>query len=174
MDPRIWLLLSSAIFAAFLLFRMRPALRSGKTPGAVRAALRDAKARVASATTDVERADALADAGDACAQSLARATSAVGFYLRAMRADPTSATIVVRASAALARRPHALEALLWRRLGADDWSETRRDAALAAVRSLAALYSGPLHNRSRARALEHALMAMGEKLEMRTPSLADL
>ncbi len=175
MDERIWLLLSVAIFAAFLLFRMRPAWSAGKTPTAVRAALRDAKARISEAKTDAERAVALADAGDACAQSVARTNGAVGFYLRAMRTDPTSEQLVLRASAALQRRPQALESLLWRRLGAEDWSDARRPAAIAAIQSLAALYAaGPLRHRIRARALEHALMAMGETVAMRTPSLSEM
>ena len=47
--------------------------------------------------------------------------SALGFYLRTMRAHPASAEVVERAARTLSRRPRALESLLWRRLGAEGW-----------------------------------------------------
>ena len=176
MDARFWLLLSTAIFAAFLLFRMRPALSGRRGQSAVRAALRDAQDRAAKSTTPQERARALADAGDACARSIARTNGAVGFYLRAMRTDPTSPDLVSRAAEALQRRPRALESLLWRRLGSDTFTSERRPAALAALHALARLYaggSGSVRSRSRARAIEHVLLALGETVPVRTPSLAD-
>jgi hypothetical protein len=77
-----------------------------------------------------------------------------------MRASPANGELVERAAKALAKRPHALEGLLWRRLGAEPWSDDRRPAALAALRELGHLYAGPLKNRVRARALEHALGAL--------------
>ncbi len=175
-DVRIWLLLSTAIFAGFLLFRMRPSLSGRRGQSAIRAALRDAQDRAAKSTTPRERARALADAGDACARSIARTNGAVGFYLRAMRTDPASEELVTRAAAALHRRPRALESLLWRRLGADTFSAERKPAALAALRALAQLYAagnGSVRSRSRARAIEHVLLAMGEIVPLRTPSLAD-
>jgi hypothetical protein len=93
-----------------------------------------------------------------------------------MRTDPTSDELVTRAAAALVRRPRALESLLWRRLGSDTFSAERKPAALAALRALAAVYAGSvgsLRSRSRARAIEHILLAMGEQVPVRTPSLAD-
>lgn len=162
MDWHTPLVISALLFAAFLLWKLRPALGSGGRGGAVAAALRDAKQRIDAAKDDVTRAQALSDAGDACAQSLGRTTGAVGYYLRAMRADPTSAAIVERAAKALAGRPYALESLLWRRLGATTWTGDARPAAIAALRHLAALYAGPLRNRPRGRALHHALAALGE------------
>src|SRR4051794_10671227 len=119
MDWHIPLLVSALLFVAFMLWRMRPDFGSRAGNGATAATLREAKQRIESAKDDKARALALCDAGDACAQSIGRTTGAVGYYLRAMRADPTSAAIVERAAAGLARRPHALESLLWRRLGAE-------------------------------------------------------
>lgn len=153
------LVLAAVVFAGFMVWRMRPALGPGRRAG--RAALRAAKERIATAGTPKERALALCDAGDACASALG-ATSAVGYYLRAMRADPTSAALVERAAGGLVRRPHALESLLWRRLGAEPWSGAPRGAAVIALRELAFLYDGPLRNRARARALDFALVALGE------------
>jgi hypothetical protein len=152
------LVLAAVLFASFMVWRMRPAM--GPARGAGRAALRAAKARIDAATSPKERALALCDAGDACAMSLG-ATSAVGYYLRAMRADPTSATLVERAARGLLRRPHSLESLLWRRLGAEPWSGASREAALVALRELAVLYDGPLRNRARGRAIDHALAVLG-------------
>jgi hypothetical protein len=77
-----------------------------------------------------------------------------------MRANPSSSEIVERAAKGLARRPHALESLLWRRLGAEPWTGNARPAALAALRHLVGLYAGPLHHGTRARALEFALAAL--------------
>jgi hypothetical protein len=70
----------------------------------------------------------------------------------------------------LGRRPHALESLLWRRLGAEPWSGLSRNAAVTALRELADLYEGPLRNRARARAFDHALVAMGERPPIAPPS----
>jgi hypothetical protein len=159
MTPELPLVVMAALFAGFMVWRMRPAL--GRPPGVGRVALRTAKERLKSATTPHERALSLCDAGDACAASL-RTTSAVGYYLRAMRTDPTSSALVERAAVALERRPHALESLLWRRLGAEPWSGISRGAAVMALRELAFLYEGPLRNRARARALDFALAALHE------------
>jgi hypothetical protein len=159
MPSELPLVLVAALFAGFMVWRMRPAL--GRSRGVGRAALRTAKKRLEDATSPSERALALCDAGDACAASL-RTTSAVGYYLRAMRTDPTSAALVERAATALERRPHALESLLWRRLGAEPWSGASRAAAVMALRELAFLYDGPLRNRARARALDFALASLHE------------
>jgi len=159
MSSELPLLLVAALFAGFMVWRMRPAL--GRSRGAERALFRTAKKRIESATVPSERALALCDAGDACAASLGTA-SAVGYYLRAMRTDPTSSALVERAATALERRPHALESLLWRRLGAEPWSGASKGAAMTALRELAFLYEGPLRNRARARALDFALTALHE------------
>ncbi len=161
MNWQLPLVITAVVFAGFMIWRIRPAFREPRTHAASRGALRDAKNRVEAAATAEERAIALCDAGDACAASF-RATSAIGYYLRAMRADPTSSALVERAAMGLGRRPHALESLLWRRLGAEPWTGSSRAAAVTALRELADLYEGPLRNRARARAFDHALVAMGE------------
>jgi hypothetical protein len=155
------LVVAAVLFGGFMVWRLRPVFGGTAGGAPARGALRDAKKRVESATTPAERALALCDAGDACAASL-RANSAVAYYLRAMRSDPTSSALVERAARSLARRPHALEALLWRRLGAEPWAGGSRSAAVTALRLLGALYEGPLRNRARARALDFALSALGE------------
>jgi len=155
------LVIVAALFGAFMVWRLRPSFAGARAGGPARGALREAKKRIEAAKTPGERALALCDAGDACAASL-RANSAVAYYLRAMRTDPTSSALVERAGRALARRPHALEALLWRRLGAEPWAGASRGAAVTALRSLAHLYETQLKNRARARAIDHALSALGE------------
>jgi hypothetical protein len=165
MTPELPLVLVAVLFAGFMVWRMRPTFH--RTRGEGRTLLRAAQRRIEVAATPGDRARALCDAGDACAASL-RSASAVGYYLRAMRTDPTSSILVERAAAALEKRPHALESLLWRRLGAEPWSGTSRSAAATALRELAFLYEGPLRNRARARALDFALAALGE-LPRRVP-----
>src|SRR6516225_6729482 len=98
MDWQIPLLISAVVFAAFLVFKMRPAVMPAARASAL--ALDDAKKRIESASDDNTRAAALADAGDACAR-LGRTNSAVGFYLRALRTSAESVAIVERAGAAL-------------------------------------------------------------------------
>ena len=154
MDWQIPLVVMAAVFGAFLMFKFRPSFSRPSRQGG--ATLREAKARIETATTDDARAAALCDAADICALSLGRGTAAIGYYLRAMRIQPGDASIIERAAIGFARRPRALEALLWRRLGADAWVGSGRDAARAAATQLAHLYAGPLRSPSRARALEHA------------------
>jgi hypothetical protein len=153
------LVVTAGVFVLFLLYRLRPVL-PGSRRGGVGVALREARKRIETAPDEKARALALADAGDACARSVGRTTGAVGYYLRAMRLDPASATLVERAGQALVRRPHALESLLWRRLGAEAWTGDREAAARAALAQLVRLYDGPLKNRVRARAIDNALAAM--------------
>jgi hypothetical protein len=159
MSYELPLVVAAVLFAVFMAWRTRPALGPSRSVG--RAALKAAKTRIEVAKTPEERALALCDAGDASASSL-RASSAVGYYLRAMRADPTSAALVERAARGLARRPHSLEGLLWRRVGAEPWGGASRQAAMTALRELAHLYDGRLRSRSRARAIDYALSALGE------------
>jgi hypothetical protein len=153
------LVITAGVFVLFLLYRLRPVMPGSRRAGAG-GALREAKKRIEAAKDDATRALALADAGDACARSVGRTTGAVGYYLRAMRTDPSSAALVDRAAAALARRPHALESLLWRRLGAEAWTGDREAAARAALAQLVRIYDGPLKNRVRARAIDNMLAAL--------------
>jgi hypothetical protein len=151
------LVAATIVFVVFLAWKLRPAaIGSGGSGAGKRAALKAAKQRVEAAKSDEERALALCDAGDAAATGLAGGDSAVGYYLRAMRTNPRSAELVARAAKGLARKPRALESLLWRRLGAEPWNGGGEGAARAALDELARLYAGPLRNAPRARAMENA------------------
>ncbi len=160
MTTEVGLAIVAALFCAYMVWRFRPTFGAAGGAEKPRGALRDARRRVEAATNATDRALALCDAGDACASSL-RPTSAIGYYLRAMRSDPGSKALVERAAKGLSRRPHALEALLWRRLGAEPWTGNGREAAMTALASLAHLYERSLHNRPRARAIDFALEALG-------------
>ncbi len=114
--------------------------------------VREARQRAASAATASERADALADAGEAAARAR-RWTSAAGLFLRALRADPTRAHIVVRADAALAARPRIVESILWRRLAALPDDDAHRTASLELATRLATVYEERLRDPARAAVL---------------------
>ncbi len=154
------LAVASAVFVLFLLWKLRPRMDSGGSSGKT-VALKEAKARITAAKTDEERALALCDAGDAAAGRFRGSESAIGYYLRAMRASPRSADLVSRAAKGLARRPRALESLLWRRLGAEPWTGGGEAAAKVALDELARLYGGPLRNAARAGAMQHARELLG-------------
>ena len=154
------LLISAIVFAAYLVFKSRPMLSAvGPRGRAAAKAFHDAQARLAAAPHDEARARALCDAADAAAR-LGKTSSAVGFYLRAMRADPTSREVVERAAVALARRPSALENLMWRHLGAAPWGGASREASVASLRTLAGIYAKKKRTEPRARALENAIAAL--------------
>src|SRR5579863_4934557 len=152
------LILATAAFLAVLLWRVRPVI--GPRRRASREALRDARARIDSATDEPARAVALCDAADVLAGGLGRGTNATGLYMRALRSDPRSVDVVRRAAAGLARRPRALESLLWRHLAAVPWTGPSREAARTSLEALRALYDRKLRNPVRARALAHALEAL--------------
>jgi hypothetical protein len=153
------LAIATALFGLFILWRFRPSFsRDGRGP--MRGGLRKAHAKLEAAKDDEARAQALADLGDASMRGVGGASRAIGFYARAMRARPRSAELVERAARAFVQRPRALETLLWRRLGADPWKAENREATRVALRHLAHLYSGPLRNAARARAIENALHAL--------------
>ena len=149
------LIVATAAFLLVLLWRVRPAMFGGKSKES-RAALRAAHARVASADDDAARAVALCDAAELVVRGLGGPSSAAALYQRAMRSAPASAEIVERASKALAHRPRALEALLWRRLAATPWDPPSMPSVCAALRALSQLYDGPLRNAVRARAIANA------------------
>jgi hypothetical protein len=156
---------AAVVFMAFLLWRYRPTL-PGSMPrarwrgfrgrgGPIEATIKDALARAASAATPRERALALVEAAEAAARAPDGLTSAMGFYLRAMRADATFCD-PVRGMAALlaAERPELLETVLWRRLSHLDWSGDGIPAVKCTALALAELYRRDLRHRVRARALE--------------------
>ncbi len=143
------LTLATGAFLLVLLWRVRP-LIPGRRRGASRDDIRQAQTRIESATSEPERARALCDAAE-----LMNTASARAYYLRAFRADPKSVEVIQRATAGLARRPRALESLLWRHLGGSPWRDSP-DATRAALDALKALYEGPLRNAARAKALSNA------------------
>ncbi|MBX3190183.1 MAG: hypothetical protein KF819_24360 [Labilithrix sp.] len=158
MDWQTPLLVSAVAFAAFMIFRFRPVISGDGR--ATAAALKGAKQQIAAAKDDAARAKALCDAADASAR-LGRFRTAVSFYLRAVRAEPGSKEIVQRASVSLARRPAALEKVLWQQLAASPWTGEARDAARIALEALAQSYAKRPRFAARARAIEHALDALG-------------
>lgn len=162
MGLQIPLLLSAIAFAAFMIFRFRPVVSTAGRASAV--ALTEAKQRIAAAQDDAARATALCDAADACAR-LGRTSSAVRFYLRALRIAPLSKEIASRASEGLVRRPAALEKVMWRQLASARFGESHeaREAGVIALRALVASYSKRPRFHPRARALENVLEALGEK-----------
>jgi len=162
-DWSIPLVVAAAAFLAVLLWRVRPAVPWGGERRALREALRDARQRIESASSETERAVALCDAADLLARRLGGRAAAKGMYLRALRADPKSVQAIERAVAGLSRRPRALESLLWRSLGAAPWNESPATTR-AALDALKGLYEGPLKNGVKARAMANARDALdGER-----------
>lgn len=158
-DSFLPLLVAAASFLAVLLWRVRPLGPWSSRARSSREALREARARLESAQDDAGRARALCDTADLLAAQLGGRSSARGLYLRAMRLDPKSVQIIERAALCLSKHPRALEALLWRRLAAEPWSGSR-EATVAILDALRALYDGPLRNAIRARALNNAREAV--------------
>lgn len=164
MTYEIPLLVSAIVFAAFLVFKFRPAL--GNDGRAHAAALAESKKRIEAAKDDAAKAMALADAADACA-NLGRVDSAVGFYGRAFRADPASSALVERAARSLARKPGSLEKLMWRHLAIGPGEgaaqrAARREATRTCLRTLIGLYGKRPRTRVRQQALEHVLALIDE------------
>ena len=145
-----------------MVFRFRPVVSSAGRASAV--LLKDAKQRILRANDDTARATALCDAADACA-GLGRTRAAVNYYMRALRVEPTSLEIANRAAEGLARRPAALEKVMWRQLANARFGESResREAGVIALRALAASYAKRRRFHARARALENVLEAIGEQ-----------
>jgi hypothetical protein len=161
MDWQVSVAATAAIFGLYILYKFRPFFGERGGGGAGRIDLRDARTRLANATTDAERLEALLAAGDACARTVGLGGSASSYFFRAMRLAPGSATIVEHAATALARRPRILETLLWRRLGSEPWSGESADATRAALRQLISIYTTTRRSALRARAMERALENLG-------------
>ena len=161
-DWSIPLIFSTAAFLAWVVWRVRPATGWGRQPLASRAEVKAARARIAEAPDASTRALALCDAADIMAKMIGGAPSARGLYLRALRSDPTSATVVRRTAAGLASRPRQLESLLWRHLALAPWGGESRQAARVSLDLLRSLYEGPLRSSTRARALAHAHAALAD------------
>src|SRR5579863_110936 len=150
------LVLATAAFLMLVVWRFRPALPWSPNRRASRDALRAARDIVESSSDDEARALALCDAADVVAKRVAGSANASGLFLRALRADPRSVDVVRRAVVGLAKRPRALESLLWRHLGVASWTGESRPAVRASLDALRILYEGRLRNTARARALARA------------------
>lgn len=158
-DSFVPLIVAAGSFLAVLVWRVRPLVGWSTRQRSSRAALREARARAESAIDEKERARALCDAADLLAAHATTRASALSFYVRAIRLDPTSAETIDRAIVGLAKKPRALESLLWRQLAGGPWRQSA-DASRAALDGLRALYEGPLRSAIRARALENAREAL--------------
>jgi hypothetical protein len=156
------LVLATAAFLMLVVWRVRPALPWGPNRRASREALQTARAVIESASDDQTRALALCDAADVIVKRVTGSANATGLFLRALRADPKSVEVVRRTVAGLAKRPRALESVLWRHLGVAAWTGASRPAVRESLDALRVLYEGRLRNTARARALAHARDALGE------------
>jgi hypothetical protein len=170
MTWQLALAVAAALFGAFIVWRVRPSFGPRRVTKAHREAFVAARAKLEAATSPEARALALCDVGDARAAMAGKATSALGYYLRAIRIAPASVEPIRRAAHALAKKPRALESLLWRRLGSSEWTGENRSAAVVALTELQRIYAGSVRNRSRAKALRSLLAALGAEVPPPVPS----
>lgn len=156
----------AVVFVGFLLWKYRPSLsmaeplvhsygwRSRHSPE-VAAKIKEALERARIAKSPRERSEALLSAAEAAAIAPDGITSAIGFYLRAMRADVShDAPVQGIATLLSAERPELLEHILWRRLSRLDGNEQGGIAVKTTLNALVALYQGELRHKERARALK--------------------
>jgi hypothetical protein len=156
----------AAVFVGFLLWKYRPSLSTAEPlvhsygwrrrhSPEVTAKIREALERAHNAKAPRERSEALLSAAEAAAVAPDGITSAIGFYLRAMRADVTD-DAPVRGIATLlgAERPELLEHILWRRLARLNRSDKEGVAMKTTLNALVTLYQGELRHKERARALK--------------------
>jgi hypothetical protein len=158
-DAFVPLIASAGAFLVVLLWRVRPLATWRKKRRASREALRAVRDKIERAPDGPTRANALCEAADLAATQVGRRGRASALYLRAMRSDPGSVRVIERAVSGLARRPHALESLLWRRLALAGWRESP-EATRATLEALVRLYEGPLRSSVRARALANATRSL--------------
>lgn len=149
------LAVAAVAFLAFLVVKLRP---GGAGRAALRAEVKAARARATDAKTAAERAVAFADAAELAVQSGSRWTVAVGLFLRAAKADPTSAAVVERMIATLLkRRSRALETILWRRLAHLPWDDAHRGAIKASAQGLVQIYAKERRDPARAEVMKRLL-----------------
>jgi uncharacterized low-complexity protein len=146
---RIVLIVAVAAFALYLVLQVRPRAQKRR---ALEGSIREARERAHKAKSPAARAVALVEAGEASAGAR-RWVAAEGFFLRAMRAEPASVAWIARAATALRPRPRVAERLFWHRLGALDEIGDHPVVVAALAGALAALYEGPIPDRSRAAVL---------------------
>ncbi|MFO0666531.1 MAG: hypothetical protein U0174_21430 [Polyangiaceae bacterium] len=144
------LLVVTVLFAVVLLWRVRPVMPLSR--GKDRQAMARFRAQIAEAKDDAARVTALREAALLCAAAK-RPARAEGFFLRAMRLAPDDVDIVTAAAGALQPWPRTLEALLWRKLSANEWNDASAPSMQAALGALAELYGGAARKRTRGKAL---------------------
>jgi hypothetical protein len=122
--------------------------------GALGAETRAARDRARAAKTPRERAVALCEAARLAAHGGGRWTAAAGFFLRAMKSDPTYAEAVSDlVSTFRKRRPRMLEKMLWRRLSLVPWDAEHRAVLREIASGLAGLYEREIRDKHRAVAM---------------------
>jgi hypothetical protein len=155
------IVVTAAAFLLFLLWKYRPAFgRAVRRPadGDVRAA----RERARLANSPREKSEAFVLAAQAAAGGPDGLTAALGYYVRAMRADPTASEPVLGLCDLLGRkRPELLESVLWHRLSILGWSGDTAGAARCAAQSLAQLYARRLKHRDRAAVIERLADRIG-------------
>src|SRR5260370_19207793 len=149
---KILVLATAVVFAGSLLWKSRPRLplpslpkvrRSADnlSPEAIKGQVREAREKARAAKTPRDRAMALHLAAEAAAKADDGMTSAMGLYLRAMRADATFCDPVRGISALLrGERPELLETVLWRRLANVSFSGENLAAVKGTVDELGTVY----------------------------------
>jgi hypothetical protein len=160
------------LFAGFLLWKYRPSWPLFRPDRRLRPAekrewaslagqVREARELARSAATPRERAAALVRGAEAAALA-DHGVTAMGLYLRAMRADPTFCEPIQGITALLRKdKPEVLESVLWRRLAQLAWSGDTEPAARCAAEALIAVYRRELRDRDRARALRKLVALLG-------------
>ncbi len=152
----IAVVLVTVAFIAYLLWRMRPALRP-RAVGRVVRGVAEARTMARNAKTARERAEVLCHAGDLFAAERGGSTAAVGHYLRAMRADPTWVEPIDKLRKLLWKSsPRTLEKTLWHRLAAIPWEGETRAAAAQCLKILAELHRSRLPDHTRAQVFSRA------------------
>jgi hypothetical protein len=127
---------AAAAFLLFLVIKMRPSL---PFRGHASEELKKARARAKEATSPRAKAEALCEVGVIAART-ALPLVATGYFLRAMRADPSWPGAIERAAAAFHKRPRLLERFLWRRLAELPWDDQHRDVLRAVAYALRDVY----------------------------------
>jgi hypothetical protein len=162
---KLLVIAAAVVFAVYLLFKYRPTFplprlprrrRSERpSPEQTRFDVQKEREKARTAKTPRERATSLLLAAEAAAEADDGITSAMGLYLRSMRADATFCDPIRGISALLrSERPELLETVLWRRLAHLRWSGETVPATKCVVESLVSLYRRELRHRDRAKALQ--------------------
>ncbi len=137
---RVALIVMLGAFVVFLIAKLIPFASRGPKQSQE---LNSAKVKARASKDPIERANALCDAAEASLRLPFGAGRAGAYFLRAMRAAPTSSRSVERAISALSkRRARLLEKVLWRRLAATPWDADHEQVTVAIVKGLVVAFKG--------------------------------